>query len=148
MTFMVPFDGTALARAALGRASKYSDALLEDVLAVSIVPEDDLYAREKGWIDGDEDFEPAAIAGELQTAVADIAPEAAFDWRPTDDAAAETITAEIAGVTSDVKPDVVFLGSDNAGRIVTPLSSVGGGVAANDAYDVHIVRHQSPVGQQ
>lgn len=38
---------------------------------------------------------------------------------------------------------MVFLGSDNAGKLVTPLSSVGGSVASDD-YDVVFVRDRHP----
>jgi len=38
----------------------------------------------------------------------------------------------------------VFLGSDNVGRVVTPLTSVGVHVAAEESYDVFIVRHPAP----
>jgi hypothetical protein len=39
---------------------------------------------------------------------------------------------------------MVFLGSENAGHLVSSVSSVGPSVAADDAYDVVIVRHRSP----
>jgi len=42
----------------------------------------------------------------------------------------------------------VFLGSDNAGRVVTPVTSVAGTVADDAEYDVHIVRHFSPTAIQ
>jgi nucleotide-binding universal stress UspA family protein len=145
MTFIVPFDGTPLARAALARASTYGDALVEEVLAVSVVPDDDLYAMEKGWVDSTDEFEQAAVAGTLKGMVADVAADAAFEWRATTDPAAEAIIEEIETVTASVQPAAVFLGSENVGQIVTPLSSVGGGVAADEDYDVHIVRKWSPV---
>jgi len=44
----------------------------------------------------------------------------------------------------DHDPSVVFLGSDNVGRVVTPLTSVGVHVAAEESYDVFIVRHPAP----
>jgi hypothetical protein len=39
---------------------------------------------------------------------------------------------------------MVFLGSENAGHIVTSVNSVGASVAAEDSYDVVIVRDRSP----
>ena len=39
---------------------------------------------------------------------------------------------------------MVFVGSGNAGRLVTSLSSVGGTLASNGAYDVVIVRNRTP----
>ncbi len=38
----------------------------------------------------------------------------------------------------------MFLGSDNVSRIVTPLTSVGVHVAAEESYDVFIVRRPTP----
>jgi nucleotide-binding universal stress UspA family protein len=145
MTFIVPFDGRPLSRAALARASTYGEALHEAVRAVSVVPDDDLYALEKDWIDSSDEFEQAAVAGRLREAVADVAPGADFEWRPASDASAGAITDEIEAVTASVQPTAVFLGSENVGQIVTPLSSVGGGVAADEDYDVHIVRKWSAV---
>jgi hypothetical protein len=34
----------------------------------------------------------------------------------------------------------VFVGSENAGRVSTPISSVGSPVSEDPDYDVHIVR--------
>lgn len=145
MTFIVPFDGTPLARAALARACTYGEALVEEVLAVSVVPDDDLYAMEKGWVDSTDEFEQVAVAGTLEQMVADVDTDAVFEWRPTSEPSAEAIIEEIETVTASVQPAAVFLGSENAGQIVTPLSSVGGGVAADEDYDVHIVRKWAPV---
>jgi len=39
---------------------------------------------------------------------------------------------------------MVFIGSENAGSMVTGVSSVGGAVAAEDSYDVVIVRNRMP----
>ncbi len=39
---------------------------------------------------------------------------------------------------------MVFIGSENAGHLVTSISSVGGSIASDDAYDVVIVRHRNP----
>lgn len=74
MTFLVPDDGSDLARAALFRADEYAEALDEEVAVVS----------------------------------------------------------------------EVFRGSENAGRIVVPVASVAGSVAADVSYDVHVVRHRLP----
>ncbi len=39
---------------------------------------------------------------------------------------------------------MVFIGSENAGRLVTAVSSIGGFVATDQSYDVVIVRDRSP----
>jgi hypothetical protein len=39
--------------------------------------------------------------------------------------------------------DLVFVGIENAGRVVAPVSSVGGSVASSTDYDVLIVRSRA-----
>lgn len=142
--FMVPFDGSYLAESALVRAVEYADALDEDVLAVSVVPDDEAYARGKEWVTGDEEFAIRAVAGALHRQVTEVTPEVSFRYERAADAAAETIADTIKELAREVYPSVVFLGSRNAGQIVTPLTSVASTVGADAHYDVHIVRHRSP----
>lgn len=149
MTFLVPYDGSYLADAALTRASEYGDALDEDVVALSIVPEDDEpYVREKGWLEEDESFDVQAVTSYLHEQVVELAPEASFRYERSPASTAESIATEIRLVANDVRPSVVFLGSDDAGRIVTPVTSVAGNVAEDAEYDVHVVRYFSPTAIQ
>ena len=142
--FLVPFDGSYLAEVALVRATEYAEALDEDVTAVSVVPVDESYAREKGWFEADEAFEIETVTGRLHEHVVSIAPQVSFRYERVDDPAAETIADGIKRIAAELYPAVVFLGSENAGQIVTPLTSVAGKVGADAHYDVHIVRHRSP----
>jgi len=41
-------------------------------------------------------------------------------------------------------PTVMFLGSENVGRVVTPLTSIAANVAGDLTYDVYVVRHAVP----
>lgn len=147
MTFVVPFDGSELAEAALVRALEYGQALEEPVTAVTVVPERKRYARQKGWIGEEDTYDPEVVIETLRTRVHELAPVASFDaerireFPPEDEIATHVERLAIAH-----DPSVVFLGSDNAGRIVQPLASVGAHVAAEDAYDVFIVRQLSPPG--
>ena len=51
MTFVVPFDGSTLARAAMVRSVEFHTVLDERVVAVSVIPEGNArYARERNWI--------------------------------------------------------------------------------------------------
>lgn len=147
MTFLVPYDGSYLAEAALTRASEYADALGEDVTVVTVIPDDVTYAEEKGWYlpteDGPE-FSVAYVAGKLHEQVTDVAPQVAFRYEETEVAAATTISDRIAEVADEILPHVVFLGTDNVGEIAEPLTSVAGGVAEGAQYDVHVVRYFSP----
>lgn len=145
MTFLVPFDGSALSEGALARASEYARAHDERVVAVSVVPADADYAEEKGWIAGDEAVDPERIAGGLYSQVTEIAPEADFRWIRTERfTPSGKIVREIRSVAREIDATVVFIGSDNAGRLVNSLSSIASGVAsargAGKPYDVHIVR--------
>ncbi|MFU8868052.1 universal stress protein [Natronococcus sp.] len=145
MTFVVPFDGSALAEAALVRALEYGRALEEDVVAVSVVPERKRYAREKGWIDDDEPFDPERIVATLRDQVGELAPEVSLDAeRIREFPPEDRLATHIERLVLEHDPSVVFLGSDNVGRVVTPLTSVGVHLAAEDAYDVFVVRHPSP----
>lgn len=144
MTFVVPFDGSELAEAALRRASAFGATLDEPVAAVTVVPERKRYAREKGWID-DEPFDVDSIVDRLREQVRAIAPDATFEHErirefPPEDRLADHVERLI----SEQDSTVVFLGSDNVGRIVTPLTSVGAHVAADVTYDVYVVRGTRP----
>lgn len=151
MTFLVPYDGSYLAEAALNRASEYARALDEDVTAVTVVPDDESYAEEKGWYDPVEtpgEFDTTYVAGRLHGEVTDVAPAAAFRFEETELATAATISNRIQEVADEILPSVVFVGTDNVGEIAQPLTSVAGGVAEDAEYDVHVVRHFSPTAIQ
>jgi nucleotide-binding universal stress UspA family protein len=151
VTFLVPYDGSYLAEAALTRATEYGDALDEDVTVVTVIPDDVSYAESKGWYEPAEDapdFSTTYVAGKLHEQVTDIAPEVAFRYEETEVAAATTISNRIEDVADEILPYVVFLGTDNVGEIAEPLTSVAGGVAEGAEYDVHIVRYFSPTAIQ
>lgn len=145
MTFAVPYDGSELAKVALVRAGEYGKALDEDVIALAAIPAGVRYAMEKGWIDDRSEFDVEGVASELMSEVTSFVPTAGFRYqtlgqRPPEGAVANAIRS----MAHDVDAAVVFLGSDDAGQVVTPVTSVGGGVAADQAYDVHIVRSEQP----
>ena len=143
MTFLVPFDGSALATAALDRAVQFGDVFDRPVVAVAVVPQGNAeYARDRGWIDADEPFDHETIVTRLREQVNEHASEATFrDERVPRTARPGSIARELRRVARAVGASMVFVGSDNAGRLVTSLSSVGGNVAADLTYDVVIVRH-------
>jgi len=51
------------------------------------------------------------------------------------------VVRTIREVAHEVDASIVFVGSENAGRVSTPVSSVGAPVSEDPGYDVHIVRH-------
>lgn len=143
MTFVVPYDGSQLADAALERAAAFGSALDEQVAVVTVVPERTRYAREKGWIDDGEPYDVDAVVDDLRDRAAAVAPGAAFaverirEFPPGD-----RLARHIERLVREQDPTVVFLGSDNVGRVVTPLTSVGVHVASDDEYDVYVVRQR------
>lgn len=145
MSFVVPFDGSSLAGAALRRATSLADLVDTRVVAVSVVPQNAAYARERGWIGPDEPFSASAIVDRLREQVGDVAPDAEFRHVTVDKyARSGTIAKAIRRLAVEERASVVFVGSDDAGHLVTSIASVGANVAADSRYDVHIVR--SPAG--
>jgi nucleotide-binding universal stress UspA family protein len=146
MTFVVPFDGSELAETALVRAVEFGTVLDERIVAVSVVPEGNAsYARERGWLDPGEAFDLDTVVGRLHETVAAHAPSAEFRYEVVGRRAAPgTIASRLRDRARSLDASMVFVGSENAGRLVSSLSSVGDTVAADDAYDVVIVRHREP----
>lgn len=142
MSIVVPFDGNPLSKAALHRGGEFGDVLGDEVIAVSIVPNRNArYARRKGWLEDDEPFDAETIVSRLSEQVYSLVPEAQFEY---DVAGRYAQPGEIAGklrrIAHEADAELVVLGSDNAGHIVTDVSSVASPVAADDSYDVLIVR--------
>ncbi|EMA54164.1 universal stress protein [Halococcus thailandensis] len=143
---LVPFDGSALAKTALSRAREFGSALGEDVLVLVVVPDDASFARERGWITADEPFDPQRAGDELAMTAGEIAPESEVHVETTEAtsslASTETdISRTIREVAHERDATVVFVGSENAGRVTAPPTSVGTPVAEDPDYDVYIARH-------
>jgi len=118
----------------------------EEVVALMVVPPEEEYARDRGWIDPDEPFDPDLVAGRLRDRAEAVAPSATLRTEvPEDVSATASITTDVVRtireVAAEVKASIVFVGSENAGRVSTPLSSVGTPVSDDPRSDVHIVRH-------
>lgn len=142
MTIVVPFDNSDLSKAALRRARTLTRDS-EAVRAVAVVPRNnDQYARERGWID-DESFDIEQAVRRLSEVVSDVIPGAGFDYVSTGRYANPgQIANEIRNYAREHDARVVVIGSENAGRIVSAVTSVGTPVASSSAYDVYIVRHE------
>jgi nucleotide-binding universal stress UspA family protein len=145
MSLLVPFDGSSLAAQALERAATFGELFDEDVVALTVIPDDDEYARARGWIGDGEPFDPETIASGMQSRVQDVDSDATFRVeRVSSDEPTATATTnvvrEIRRVASEVDASVVFIGSENAGSVIAPQSSVGSPVANDQRYDVYVVR--------
>lgn len=145
MSLIVPFDGSRLAEAALVRASEYAAVLDKDVVTVTVLSERKQYAREKGWIGKDDPYDVEQIAEDLRERVLELVPDATFEHEIIREfPPAEGIADRIERLALEHDPSIVFLGTDNVGRIVTPISSVGMYVAADEIFEVYLVRNVQP----
>jgi nucleotide-binding universal stress UspA family protein len=146
MTYLVPFDDSPPAREALAKAYEFADDTAEEVVAVSVITDSPGYAREKEWIRDDESFEVETVAHRIRESVHRVAPEVRVRIRHIEGRVGKgSIASRIRDIIIEEDADVVFLGSENAGRVATPLGSIGGQVASGD-YDVYLVR--SPPGNR
>jgi len=146
MVLLVPFDGSRLSKAALERATEFADYRDEEVIALSVIPDDEEYTRERGWIDTDATLDIEAVADRMREQAEAVAPTVSFRYEVPEDVSsmastATDITRTIREVAHEEGASIVFIGSENAGRVSTPVCSVGSPVSEDPQYDVHIVRH-------
>lgn len=135
MVFLVPFDGSPLARLTLERAVEYGDALERQVIAVSFVPTADGYAQRRRWIDPTEDFAAESAASDLQRKIEEATDDAELRYEDSSaHSPAGGLSEELRTAARDVEATAVFVGSADDERVVVPLDEL------SDGYDVHIVR--------
>jgi nucleotide-binding universal stress UspA family protein len=146
MAIVVPFDGTALSETALLHAHNSSKLYEQPVIAVTVIPSEDKdYAREHGWITEEEEFDKETITSRLQQQVKEICPDADFEYISVPRTSSSgTISSRLRRFAKDRDASAVFIGSENAGRLVIGITSVGGRVAADLDYDVAIFREALP----
>jgi len=147
MTLLVPFDGSDLAATALKRATEFGATRDEEVIVLTVVPDDSSFAVERGWINPGEPFDIDQLCENFEQRVAEIAPQATFRCETPAESDALTATAidditrTVRRVAAELAVSIVFIGTENAGRISTPVTSVGSPLSKDPQYDVHIVRH-------
>jgi nucleotide-binding universal stress UspA family protein len=146
MVLLVPFDGSSLSKSALRRAREFSEYRDEEVVVLSVIPDSVELALDRGWLSPEETFNIDKIAEKLEAQAADIAPDARFRAEVPDDVSSMAsnttdVVRTIRTVAHEEDASVVFIGSENAGRVSTPVSSVGAPVSEDPQYDVFIVRH-------
>lgn len=129
MTLVVPFDGSELAEAALVRATEFGNVFDEDVLAASVIPKGNgEYARERGWIGPDNEFDLNAVISTLHKQVTELCPSADFRHIVVGRSAPSgTIAGRLRKMARNEDTSMVFIGSENAGHLVAAVGSVGGG---------------------
>lgn len=139
MVFLVAYDDSPLARVALDRAVEFA-AQDRDVVAVTVIPRSASDARSRGWLD-DDGFDPKGVEERLRSRIEKQHTGVGFRAIHVEPApASASIGLAIRRLARQVDAEIVFLGSQNAGRIVTNIVSVAQNVATDLAYDVHIVR--------
>jgi nucleotide-binding universal stress UspA family protein len=136
MVFLVPFDGSPLADAALDRAVTYADALETDVVAVSLIPTGSDYAQRRRRVDPTADFAAETAASDLRRKIEEATDDAELHYEDISAHPAGELSATIRQVARDVDASVVFLGNADTDDVVVPISEL----SDEDAYDVHIVR--------
>jgi len=139
MAFLVPFDGSALADAALDRAVTYAQAMHEDVVAVSYIPTGADYAERRRRVDPDEDFAAETAASDLRRKIEEATDDAELRYDDPSAFSTDELSADIQRTARDVNATVVFLAGDGGEDLVVPLSEL----SEADAYDVHVVRRGS-----
>jgi nucleotide-binding universal stress UspA family protein len=145
MTLLVPFDGSDLSKAALLRAAQFDGLLNEGVIAITVIPRGNAkYARQRGWIDGTDPFDADSIVSTLRSRVADVDPDVEFRYEFVDRYAPTGAVARVLRrFARDNDTSIAFIGSENAGRVVTGLT-VGSVVSADRSYDTMIVNSVQP----
>ncbi|WP_247730473.1 universal stress protein [Halovivax limisalsi] len=146
MVLLIPYDGSALSKTALLHAARSATLYEQTPLAVTVIPDSNAaYARENGWIAEHETFDRATIVSRLREQVAELAPEADFEYIFVDRAAPSgTISNRIREFARERETAAIFIGSENAGHTMLGMDSVGGRVAFEHAADIAIIRNSLP----
>ena len=139
MVFLVPFDGSPAAKAALRRAVEHGLALERSVLAVSFVPTGAEFAQRRTWIEPADDFAAEEAAAALERKIDETTDETELVYDETSAGSpVDGIAAAVRQTAQDVGAETLFVGLQNgsAEALETPFGSI----SASADYDVHIVR--------
>lgn len=140
MVFLVPYDGSAVAEAALDRAVEHGEAFDEDVLAVSLVPTGTAYAERRKWIEPQEDFALESARAELQRKIEEATDDAERNFTESTATGMQNgVAKRIRQVALEVDAKILFVGVSN-GTDDDSLETPFGTVSPEGEYDVHIVR--------
>jgi len=145
VTYAVAFDASPLARTALGRAGELGEATDEAVVAVTCIPDSAVRAREEGWVAPGETYDLDGVVDHLKTTVTDVVPAAHFRCETVAGSARKgVVNGTLREAVTEMEPEVLFVGSERAGGVATPMESVAGTLLAGGEYDVHLVRDVDP----
>jgi nucleotide-binding universal stress UspA family protein len=139
MVFLVPFDGSPVADAALRRAVEHGRALERKVLAVSFVPTGAEFVERRTWIEPADDFAASEASAALKRKIAEATDETELVYEETGAGSpADGIADALRGTAEDVEADVLFVGLENGTS--DALETRFGSISPSAGYDVHIVR--------
>lgn len=146
MEFVVAFDGTPVSKTALARAATLSAGVDGNVTAVTVIPAGNAqYARDRGWLDEAEQYSRESVLETLRVSVESVAPTAGFSYRSVDRYAPRgKIGRVLRTAAEEADVDVLAIGTENAGRVFTALSTVTRSVAVG-SYDLYVVRETDPM---
>ncbi len=145
MTLIVPYDGSELSKTALVRATQFDTVVDEGILAVTVLPNNKRYAQERDWIAQGEPFDRQNIVSRLREQVREINADAGHEFIGVSRyAQSGEIASKIRKHARDNGASIVFVGSENAGRFVRTVSSVGGTIASDRHYEVLIISAPGP----
>ena len=139
MVFLVPFDGSPAAEAALGRAVEHGRALGRRVLAVAFVPTGAEFAERRTWIEPDDDFAVESASNALRRKIAEATDETELVYEATSASSpADGIADAVRRTAADVDAEVLFVGLENGSE--DALETRFGTISATADYDLHLVR--------
>lgn len=142
MHYFVAFDGTRLSEEAVRRVRSMAHVGDDITVATAIPDGDEEFARKRGWLGEDESFELETVGDNAREETVSIAPAAEFEaLRVGHHASSGAIGSRLRRLVRDIDPDVVVVGSENAGHQMNAVGSVASSVIGGDSYDVLVVRH-------
>ena len=146
MVILVPFDGSTLARTALLHASRSSDIYKQTPLVVTVIPNGNTaYARRKGWLTNSESFDTDTVVSRLREQVAELAPDADFEYVLVDEHAPPgTMSSRLRQLARTHDAVAIFVGSENAGHSRLGTQSVAGRVVFEKGCDIAVIRNPLP----
>jgi nucleotide-binding universal stress UspA family protein len=140
MVFLVPYDGSRVAQAALDCAVRHGEALDEQVVAVSFVPTGSEYAQRRKWIEPADDFAVDTAREELERKIQETVDDSERPYaEPGASAPHNGVTADLRQVADEVGASVLFVGTEetaNGDELTTPF----GPIVSDGDYDIHLVQ--------
>ncbi|MFB6310268.1 MAG: universal stress protein [Salinirussus sp.] len=139
MVFVVPYDGSNAADAALRRAVEHGRAMNRDVLAVAYVPTGAEFAERRTWIQPDDDFAASEATAALDRKIDETTDETELVYEhESAGSPSDGIGEAVRATATEVGASVLFVGIRNGSAEL--LETRFGSISADAPYDLHLVR--------